>query len=76
MNAIGLSAEVEKLDATVPVLLAKTVSIAPRGNRVRTTRLPTDVAPTKILGPDSERRSWASPLNHDDDVEPPPSRVW
>ena len=75
MNTIGLSAGAEKLDATVPALLVETVSIAPRENRVRTTRHPTGAARTGILEPDSGQRSWASLLNLGDGVEPHPTRA-
>ena len=60
---------------TVAVRLVKIVPIASRGNPVRMTRLPTDVALTRILGPGSEQRSWASLLNPDDGGEPPPTRA-
>ena len=69
-----MSAEVERLDATVPVLVVKTASIALQGNRVRMTRHPIDAAQTGILGPDSERRSSAFLLNHVDGVKLHPSR--
>jgi hypothetical protein len=60
---------------TVLVPLVETVPIAPRVNRVRTTRRPTDVVQTEILGPASEQRFWVFLLNHGDDVGPSQERL-
>lgn len=58
----------------MPVLLVETVPIAPLLNLARTTRRPTDVDRTRILGPAKEQRSWVFLLNHDVGGGPSPER--